>query len=376
MNKKWLYLPLVFSLFLTGCWDQVQLNQIKLIKAGGFDYTKDGKVRTTAAIPQVQPGAKDEGQERSQVFSAVGHTARQTRIYLDRRIAERVDSSKNLIIVLGKEAAQKDIYNILDVFYRDPKSALNAKLAISSKKASDIINTRFQEPNVATGNLGEYLYDLVESAEETSFLPDVNIQTICPVMFDPGQDFALPYLQPDKKEVEVIGVAVFKEHVMAGTILGPKSILFNFLNAQESNKSTSATRKLPDINESGPTKYVTFRIKKSKRKFNVSVNQKGDIRADLTLNLAVSIGEIPMKHKTDAEGVKMVEQQLSKELTKEAHGIIKKLQSYNSDTFGVGRQLIAFHNDAWRKIDQKNYFKTVDFHSKVNVKVVGFGIIE
>ncbi|MFC0189191.1 Ger(x)C family spore germination protein [Fictibacillus aquaticus] len=376
MRNKFLYFFLACSLLLTGCWDQVQLNQTKLIKAGGFDYTKKGKVRTIAAIPQVQPGSREEGKEISQVFEATGNTARQSRHNLDRRIAERVDASKNLIIVLGKEAAKKDIYSILDVFYRDPKSALNAKLAVSSKKASDVVSMKFQEPNIATGNLGEYLYDLIASAEDASHVPEVSIQTICPVMFDPGQDFALPYFEPLEKELNVSGVALFHNHVFAGTIKGPKSILFNLLNATQSSKSISTTRKLPNAKGDGPAKSVTLIVKKAKRKLKVSVKPDNSVSAKIDLNLTISIGEFPSKHTTDKKGLKLVESQLNEVLTKEAGEIIKTLQGFNSDTFGIGRQLIAFHNDTWQAIDKKNYFKKVDFNTNVTVKIMNFGIIE
>lgn len=41
--------------------------------------------------------------------------------------------------------------------------------------------------------------------------------------------------------------------------------------------------------------------------------------------------------------------ELSKQLTKEAKRITKKLQKANCDAFGIGRHLIAYHPDLWKK---------------------------
>ncbi|KZE69472.1 hypothetical protein AWM68_04190 [Fictibacillus phosphorivorans] len=104
--KKILYLVPILSL-LTGCWDQSMLNQTKLITAGGFDYTKSGKVITTAAIPQAVAAEAGQRNTENQIFSASGFTARQSRLRLDRKVSERLEASKNQIIVFGEDAAKK-----------------------------------------------------------------------------------------------------------------------------------------------------------------------------------------------------------------------------------------------------------------------------
>ncbi|WP_186320548.1 Ger(x)C family spore germination protein [Fictibacillus phosphorivorans] len=362
-------------LLLTGCWDQAQLNETKLIRAAGFDYLKNGKIRNTASIPQYLNTESGAGPVNNQVFHAIGNTARQSRIKLDRKVSEQVEASKNLIVVLGEDAAKKDIYHILDVFYRDPKSALNARIAVAKGKASDVISAKFKETETTMG-IGQYLNESVRSAEKSSIVPSENIQTICPVMFDPGQDFALPYLVPEKNDVSVKGVAVFHGYKMVGTIFGAQGVMFTLLTGKERHLSMSLTKKITNKHKDRIMNFVSIKVKQNKRTFKVDVTPDERISAHIKLDMKVVITEYPRDNLTTQKKIHSIEQALSKTLTKDANAILKELQDMNSDAFGVGRKLIAFHNPTWKKLDWNKEYPNINYTASVNVKVIGHGIIE
>jgi Ger(x)C family germination protein len=376
MKKRVCLVPILF--LLAGCWDQTMLNQTKLITAGGLDYTKGGKVITTAAIPQAVSAEAGKGNIVNQIFQASGFTARQSRLRLDRKVAERLEASKNQVLVIGESAAKKDLYHLLDIFYRDPKSSLNAKLAISKGKASDVISTEFEEPKMSTG-VGEYLRDSIRSAEEGATVPKVNIQIICPLMFDPGQDFALPYLEPTGKKVKTVkvsGVALFHGYKMAGSIPEPLSVIYTMLTGEAPTVSMSTTKKISNKSKQSALNYITIKINKNKRSFGVDVNPSGEISAKIHLDTKVVITEYPSDKLATPSEIKKIEKALSNQLTKDAQDVINRLQKMNSDAFGVGRNLIAFHNPTWKKINWEEEYPKIKFKATVNVEVVDHGIIE
>jgi Ger(x)C family germination protein len=369
-------ISLFSSLFLlTGCWDQAQLNETKLVRAAGFDYLKNGKIRNSASIPQYLNTESGAGPVNNQVFHAIGNTARQSRIKLDRKVSEQVEASKNLIVILGEDAAKKDIYHILDVFYRDPKSALNARIAVAKGEAADVISEKFKETETTMG-IGQYLNESVRSAEKSSIVPSENIQTICPVMFDPGQDFALPYLVPEKNDVSVKGVAVFHGYKMVGKIYGAQGVMYTLLTGKQKHLSMSLTKKITNKHKDRILNYVSIKVKKNKRTFDVDVSPDEKISAHITLDMKVVITEYPRDNLTTKKKIQHIEQALSKTLTKDANTILNDLQDMNSDAFGVGRKLIAFHNPTWKKLDWNKEYPNINYTASVNVKVIGHGIIE
>ncbi|WNB90676.1 Ger(x)C family spore germination protein [Bacillus sp. NEB1478] len=374
MKKRWCCFPVLF--LLTGCWDTTALNQTKLITAGGFDYTKKGDVTTTASIPQTTTSVAGGQSLVNQAFFATGHTARQSRLRLDRKVSERLDASKNQIIIFGEDAAKKDIYPLLDVFYRDPKSALNAKLAVTKGRAGDVISNKYLETEKGATGIGEYLRDVVKSSEEAATVSKENIQSICPVMFDPGQDFTLPYIIPLKHTAKVDGVAVFHGEKMVGKLLGPESVLYVMLTGKHYTKAMSTTKKISTDRKSKLNNYTTFKVKRNRRILDVTVSPSGEISVDLHLKTTVVITEYPHDNLNTPAEVMKVEKALSKVLTKESQRIVAKLQKMNADTFGIGSELMAFHYPLWKKLDWEKEYPKIPIHTKVDITVIGHGIIE
>lgn len=372
--KKFLsILPLLF--LLTGCWDQNIINQTKLITAEGIDYSKDGKVVSTVAVPQAVASDVGKGNIADQVISASGHTVRQSMLRLDRKISESLDLSKNQVLVISEFAAKKDIYHFLDIFYRDPKSALNAKLVISKGNASSIISTRFSETQTSSG-VGEYLKDLIISAEENGTVIDENIQTICPKMFDPGQDFAIPFLEAKKDTVKINGVALFHENKMVGRIKEPLSVVFTMLSGEASTKAMSTTKRIYNNQKMEVLNYVTVKLEKNDRALFVNVTPAGKISAHIKLKLRATLTEYPHANLSKPSEVTRIERALSKKFSADAQEVIDRLQKMNSDPFGVGRHLIAFHYPAWEKLNWAKEYQKIDFTASVDIELASHGIIE
>ena len=77
-----------------------------------------------------------------------------------------------------------------------------------------------------------------------------------------------------------------------------------------------------------------------------------------TYDLDLNVEEFPHDSLDEKKMIKELDEFLSKEMTKEFNGVIKKLQEAKSDSVGFGRTVRAFHRDLWGKGDwQRNFFK-------------------
>ncbi|MGM0804309.1 MAG: Ger(x)C family spore germination C-terminal domain-containing protein, partial [Bacillota bacterium] len=122
--------------------------------------------------------------------------------------------------------------------------------------------------------------------------------------------------------------------------------------------------------------FVSIKVKQNKRTFKVDVTPDERVSAHIKLDMKVVITEYPRDNLTTQKKIHSIEQALSKTLTKDANAILKELQNMNSDAFGVGRKLIAFHNPTWKKLDWNKEYPNINYTASVNVKVIGHGIIE
>lgn len=358
--------------FLTGCWDQDLLRNARLLYAGGYDVAPNGKLRSTFVIRDMPSG--EQTAPRNDIISTVGNTPRETRDKADDRISRHLRAYKNRFILIGEKLAKQDIYPILDVFYRDPKSALNARIGVAKGTAVDMLSLK----KVGNVLIAEEIDELIKSKEETTTVPKVTLETIYPIMVDPGEDFVLPYLEQQEGRVNVSHIAMFHNHQFTGVLSPDESTMYLLLKGSK-EKVARFTRKINAARKGQPKgyDYLTFNVDKSKRKMKVLVQSGDQIEVKLDLKWKVSIVEYPKDRLEEKKVIAQLNQSLSKEMNMLAKNTLKKMQKARCDGFGIGRQLMAFHPEIWKKQKENwgaNYQK-VQFSAVIQVEITKTGII-
>ncbi|SFC76615.1 hypothetical protein SAMN05443252_10649 [Bacillus sp. OV322] len=61
---------------------------------------------------------------------------------MDRIVVQAYNASKVKVFLYGAALAKENIYNSMDVIYRDPKGSLNALVAVINGRALDALNLK------------------------------------------------------------------------------------------------------------------------------------------------------------------------------------------------------------------------------------------
>ncbi|MGJ7912646.1 Ger(x)C family spore germination protein [Neobacillus sp. LXY-1] len=360
---------LLLCLLLTGCWDQHLMKNAVLVQMLSYDVAKNGQMQLGISIPIIEEASNGpQARIKSETLSAIGHTPRDCRLKIDRETSGILDSSKNKLIMFGERMATKGIYPPLDVVWRDPRNSLGATLGVVEGEAINLLNiTPKHEPNVS-----EYIQNALTSAEENSVIPTETIQTLASEMLDPGEDIVLPYIKINKrKSAVVVGLALMDEKKLAGS-LSPKDSGLLLLMDNKKGKYARFSKRVNTAEQRDLMNYLSFNVQNMKRKLKVHV-KNDKVSVQLFLHLKVNVEEYP---KGDVPNdLERLNKALTKELTQDGKRIITKLQQANCDVFGIGRRLIAFHPNTWEKLDEKNYFKDITFHTHVKVEIIKQGIV-
>jgi Ger(x)C family germination protein len=356
---------LLLHLCLAGCWDQRLLKDSRLVYSSAFDQEDDGKILTTAIIRDFQ------GEFPTNVeLQAGGKTLRETRMKMDRKINGSFEPSKNRVFILGEDLAKKDIYQFLDVFYRDPTSSISAKIAIAKGHGGDLLSTLGQKNTL----ISEYLAEQITSAENATEAEKQNLQTVCTVMFDEGKDFMLPLLALTNDEIELEGNALFHKHSMTGELSVTQSTLFLAL-ANKKAKLARFTSKMDTKNKSPLDDYISYSLIKPKSKMKIISDSPYDIKVEISMKTGITIVEFPADKLTDKKNVKKINQKIQHDLQKRAEKLIETIQTANSDVFGIGRELIAFHPKTWEKVNWDEDYGKITIIPKIKTEIVGNGIV-
>ncbi|MEL3974237.1 Ger(x)C family spore germination protein [Rossellomorea oryzaecorticis] len=367
MNKKLQVagILLLFHLALTGCWDQRLLKDSRLIYSSSFDLIEDDRIFTTAITRDFhgEMGANVE-------ITAEGKTIRETRMNMDRKINGNFEPSKNRVFLLGEDLVKKDIYQFLDVFYRDPSSSISAKVAVAEGRGSDFLS-KLREKNTF---ISEFLTEIIESAEGSSEVGVQNLQTICTMMFDPGKDFILPLFSLEEEEIELEGNAIFHKHSMTGKLSVMQSTLFLVL-AGEKGKRARFVSEVDKENKTPLDDYISYNIVKPKTNMKILSDSPDDIKVEISLKAGVTISEYPADKLKDKKNVKKLNEKIQGDLLKRSQKLVETIQTANADLFGIGRELIAFHPKTWEKVNWEEDYKEITIIPKIETEIVGNGII-
>lgn len=369
--RKIINILLLTTLLLTGCWDQNLLKDVSLINSVGFDLEDTNKISTTVSI-RTSEGSVGSGEQRTKTvtFSEIDSTPRGARDKIDLEVPKKIDGSKLQVLLVGEKLALKEFYYILDVFYRDPKNALNAKLAIVKGKAKEVIKLGSEAELL----IGEYVSDLLSSGEDASMMKNNDVQSIGTIILDPGQDITIPIIHRiDHKTAKVMGVALFDGKIYSGKDLNrDDTVLFNLLNGHLS-KMARFTKKIYDTES--VKDFITFDISHAKRKITIKARNPSNIIVNIDLEVKARVVEYPHDVLDSQKEILKLNKDLSKKLTKQAQKVTKQLQEANCDGIGIGRRMIAKHHHIWKELDWHKVYPTITFNSDVKVEIIQKGII-
>ncbi|MCA0983973.1 Ger(x)C family spore germination protein [Halobacillus yeomjeoni] len=370
MILKKALLCIMIATLLTGCWDERNFKNTKLILSMGFDKGEDEDLIETVSIASVEKAAMGPIEENIQVISTGAMNVTDGRNKIDYTIPESFDPSKVKVVLIGKELAKGDIYQVLDKFYREPKSNLNATLALADSSAKDVLSFKTEEFK----RVSKFIGGIIEGAIASTHASGENLQLICEELFEPGVDFTLPIIKADYENgvIKFDGLALFHDDHYTEKNIQPEDTTLLMLLLDKKGKIARITRKISEEEEGNGN--VSVNVMKHNR--NIKLNEKGgELTADLDLSLKVRIMEYPKNHLSEKKTIEMLNKELSELLTKDAERLVEQLKEANSDVFALGRRAHAYHPEFYKKVDWDEYYPTMEITPKVKVKIQQYGVV-
>ncbi|WP_243291712.1 Ger(x)C family spore germination protein [Bacillus sp. FJAT-47783] len=372
MKKLSIILKLsIIVLLLNGCWDQKILKHTKFISIVGIDRLSNDELLATAAITLFKGSGTDEGEQRNEIIKGSGRSVQETLSNLNLSVSDEPVQHKLKSILISEELAHKNIYEILDTFYRNPVNSLGAKIIIVEGKVLDVISKK----RVGETNIGEHINDLLISAEIDSVIPRQTALSIHSIIYDTGKGIVIPMvkLKEGEETVELSGLALFHDKQMTGKMTPEETKIYMMLTGKI-GRNLYLTEKIK-TNKMKEESNVSIKVNNLKRKVKVKVKNNNEIVVDIQVNTKADILEYPPNRLQSPKEIKHISKQLSKQFTKQAEEVVSHLLEANCDALGIGRELMAYNRKAWDQLNWEEDYQKVKANVKVEVEIVGNGII-
>ncbi|MEW9673117.1 Ger(x)C family spore germination protein [Ammoniphilus sp. 3BR4] len=385
--------------FLTGCWDRLEIEERAVVLGMAIDTAREeevkeekkvthlkedfpkpttGKIRLTAQIAiqgriPLGPAEGGGGQEKPVwVLHAVGDTIDDVIMVLQQQIAYRLFIGHLRVVVISEEIAKKGVQNINDYFRRNSEIRRTVWMMVSKGDADKAMLTAPPLERIPT----LYLTETMNQAVKLGKLPPAFLGLFWSASSAHGREPFLPYIEVQKDNIFVQGLAYFRGDKMVGRteplqiatvmqLIGVETAGYSVLIPVPEEPSPGAVM----FQGKRRTAKIRSVIKNGRPHYKINVHIEGDLMEKSNEQFDVNKPGMIAK----------IEKEMSERSEKSQAKLIRQTQEKESDIFGFGEYVRAKHPEYWNehiKTEEKwrEMYKDVTFDSQVSVSIRRVGM--
>ncbi|CAM3167733.1 Ger(x)C family spore germination protein [Filibacter tadaridae] len=384
--KRYVFVLLIFSLFLTGCWDRRELNELAITLALGIDKIEgEYEVSAQVVVPSEVSPKSSTGSSPVTLFRAKGETVYEALRKMTNESPRKIYPGHLRMLVLGEELAKEGISESLDLLARDWELRSDFYVVIAKDKtATEILNVSTTIENIPANKMFNTLKTSESSLASTK---GITLDELIADLTSEGKNAVLTGIEvkgdqevgPSKQNVETITpsatitydyLAVFKGNKLIGWLTERESRGYNDIT--NSVKSTVMPISCPGEGEAS-IEVIDFNTD-MKGKF-----KNGSPEVDLTIEAEGNVGAVECKiDLKETETIDTLEKIYEKELKGIINETIDTLQNkYESDIFGFGKAIHRSNPKEWKKIKEQwnEEFSELTVNIEVNMKLHNTGTL-
>lgn len=390
-NKRILILAILFIIysgFVSGCWDNRELNQLGIASGVSFDTdpkTGDKLMAYQTVIPsRVRSSSGSGGSGSEQGGGGTGpavflyHTRGKTWIealgnyYMN---GDRIQFfPDDLLNICGTETAKEGLYSVIQSILRFPETRPNSYIMVARGKGSDILEVLDGIETIQGIGVAKQIrlsasfahYPEVTMLDFSNRLISKTTAPICPILDVFGDTGANG---KKIKRVDIVGTAVFKKDKMIGE-----------LNKQESrgllwgiNKVKKGIILADSPDGSGK---ITLSIIRAKSKIKPELKD-GQINISIEINEEGNLTEYNGKQNLNDKLLKQIEKSEAKKIESDIRTAINKSIVLNADIFGFGEAVHRKYKKEWKDIASRwdEIYPDINVEIKVKTRINEVGDI-
>lgn len=339
-----LILILAVCIFLTGCWDKIEIEDRLFVGSIAFDEApaeqKQGKyiISYTSAVPTaIKEGKEDAIKTYSMIADNITRaTGRLTRRYSQQQFFGHTK------FILFSEAVLKDskgVKEILDSLIRAHDFHKSMEIFMTKGSAEQILKVKVKFDSL----LAYYITGIADNNKYSSAIQRLTLEDFVTKLVNNRGDAVIPRIEADAEEAVIEGLGVIKDYKFQG-----------YLNADEGK----ALRWLTNDANGGMIELkikdtpVVFRFYEFKTIKKLDKVKDGKIYLTYRIVTEGSIEEFELGQELlKEENLNYADAQIKQNIMNTCQGLIKTLQEkYKVDVIEAGDYLSKFHPKLYKQI--------------------------
>lgn len=379
MKKIKILIVLLLPLFMSGCWDYNELNNMAVITGMSIDKSDDKfEISVLIANSKKTESSSTDGEAQTIVYSGKGETISEALKQIDLLSPKKLYLSHLSVVVVADSIAKDGLNSITDFLLREPESVKRFYIILAKKgKAADSLKVLSPLESFPS----QSLYQNIKISSETQAISlSVPYSSFIEDMITVGKNAILPSLstmgdikkgsksdslanstQDAKTKMDTIGL--FKDDKLVGYASSDGSrgisILKNSVTRMAVASKCNGGKAVANINK------LSTKVKVNKEKIDIIINGNAYLK-EINCNLDLS----------DEKAIDELENLFEKRIKKLAKLGISESQKYKTDIFGYGNLIYKGNpkyfnqiKDSWDEYIYPNITPKI----KVNIKLASKG---
>lgn len=357
--KKYMMVILFFSLFLSGCWDRRELDQLAITMAIGFDKVDDEYLISAQVVVPSEMSAKGgKGSSQVTLFTARGETVYVAFRKMTKESPRKIYPGHLQMLVIGEELAKEGISEALDVLSRDYEIRPDFYVVIAKEStAAEILNVTTTIESIPANKMFK---SLNVSEKAWAGTKSINLDGLITDLISEGKVPAITGIQligdPKKgasnentqtiepaASLKYDNLAVFKGDRLVGWLDEIEAVTYNYV----ANTVTTTVRNIPCPNGG----LATIEIFKSKSEVKGKMNN-GKPEIDIKVKAEGNVGSVECKiDLNNLETIAALEKSFKNQAERKGKEAIESIQQqFGSDIFGFGEVFHRSYPEEWKKM--------------------------
>ncbi|PIC99619.1 Ger(x)C family spore germination protein [Sporosarcina sp. P29] len=382
--KKCIVTLLVLTLFLSGCWDRRELNELGIAMAIGIDKTENEYVISAQVVVPSEVSMKaSTGRSAVTLYTATGETVYEAIRKMTKNAPRKMYPGHLQILVINEDLAKEGIAESLELLSRDWELRSDFYVVVAKDiTATEVLNVTTPIENIPANKM---FNSLKTSEKNWAGTEGVILDELVTNLISDGKEAVLTGIQvlgnketgTSKQNVESItpstrieydNLAVFKEDQLVGWLNEEESRGYSDITNTVTKTVTSIT-----CPKEGKIIIDIFRYHS---KIIGSIN-KGEPEVDIKIEAEGNIGEVLCSIDiTEPETIDKLEKIYEEEVKEIIHQTIESVQKqYQSDIFGFGEAIHRSNPKEWNEMkehwDEKFSDLTVNVHIDMKIRRIG-----
>jgi spore germination protein KC len=361
--------------FLMGCWDRTEINELALVMASGFDITEDDQTESTLQVALAsgisniqQSGGGAKGKKPVLLISQKGKDSLDILNKMQEQMSRRIFLGHRGVTIIGEKYAKRGVDRFLDEHMRMPNSRSNRiVLTAHGASAKEILKAKYSLEVIPSIGMSKIQAHTGVSIKISEFLDELS------------KSGTMPATGAIRLVKDVNGELTFRIDEAA---VYAKNKLVGFLPEHE-------MRMLQLWKGRGARINISVQAQPKKQKYKGTIGLKVE-RAAVKVKTSILNGkpEVTVTYKISGivlendtkldltKQMKLLNRLLTDEVHKEVSTMVHHVQKeMKSDIFGIGEKIHAQHPYYWKTIenDWETLFPDVPIDIKVEVNVMHIG---